>query len=94
MLTLPILHNMAFQSTPLMRGETIKALEDNLASYISIHSPHARGDQLLIRLQPLKNRFQSTPLMRGETRCARYCSCDRQISIHSPHARGDTWKAI
>ena len=34
-----------FQSTPLMRGETIVASTANWRSRISIHSPHARGDQ-------------------------------------------------
>ena len=33
-----------FQSTPLMRGETRAALEAGVIQYISIHSPHARGD--------------------------------------------------
>ena len=34
-----------FQSTPLMRGETYSDAERNTYCVISIHSPHARGDQ-------------------------------------------------
>ncbi len=34
---------------------------------ISIHSPHARGDDLLMVTVPASKSFQSTPLMRGET---------------------------
>ena len=34
-----------FQSTPLMRGETFPILQINRARDISIHSPHARGDE-------------------------------------------------
>ena len=33
-----------FQSTPLMRGETVSYDHDDRMSPISIHSPHARGD--------------------------------------------------
>ena len=36
-----------FQSTPLMRGETIAPVfSSHRISIISIHSPHARGDDL------------------------------------------------
>ena len=35
---------LAFQSTPLMRGETVKNEELKDKMSISIHSPHARGD--------------------------------------------------
>ena len=34
----------AFQSTPLMRGETDGSTENRMHERISIHSPHARGD--------------------------------------------------
>ena len=37
-----------FQSTPLMRGETMLAPSCLYAHTISIHSPHARGDFLLL----------------------------------------------
>ena len=34
-----------FQSTPLMRGETRLVIDCRTSVAISIHSPHARGDQ-------------------------------------------------
>ena len=34
---------------------------------VSIHSPHARGDQAIARFDSIQAMFQSTPLMRGET---------------------------
>ncbi len=35
----------AFQSTPLMRGETKDEMDAMRKEMISIHSPHARGDK-------------------------------------------------
>ena len=35
---------LKFQSTPLMRGETFHNHPVNVEQFISIHSPHARGD--------------------------------------------------
>ena len=37
-----------FQSTPLMRGETFVVIRTRDALAISIHSPHARGDQRML----------------------------------------------
>ena len=79
----------AFQSTPLMRGETFQIKHLLKTEYISIHSPHARGDVKLPLMRMLSSAFQSTPLMRGETvHFTRSCTICT-ISIHSPHARGD-----
>ena len=36
--------DLEFQSTPLMRGETLVGLQAAFDYLISIHSPHARGD--------------------------------------------------
>ena len=56
-----------FQSTPLMRGETVlNGLQAELDA-ISIHSPHARGDGCVSDGERDIKSFQSTPLMRGET---------------------------
>ena len=57
-----------FQSTPLMRGETLseKVNQADLLG-ISIHSPHARGDHTPLNSSDSQKKFQSTPLMRGET---------------------------
>ena len=59
-----------FQSTPLIRGETFMVNLQRLHMFISIHSPHARGDPLRVHDVP-SCRFQSTPLSRGETGVAR-----------------------
>ena len=40
---------IAFQSTPLMRGETPARVLSSSTRIISIHSPHARGDHLCPR---------------------------------------------
>ena len=77
-----------FQSTPLMRGETKKRHDLVFRHKISIHSPHARGDQyrffvrldLFISIHSPHARGDFI-LMPGERAI--------KISIHSPHARGD-----
>ena len=56
-----------FQSTPLMRGETVCRHAGRAAAHISIHSPHARGDEDKLVFELSIPAFQSTPLMRGET---------------------------
>ncbi len=78
-----------FQSTPLMRGETMSIILPGRMSLISIHSPHARGDDETPVFPPNALSFQSTPLMRGETIIMFSCAVAMVISIHSPHARGD-----
>ena len=40
----PNISGVKFQSTPLMRGETRYSERFSVAANISIHSPHARGD--------------------------------------------------
>ena len=50
-----------------MRGETLLALPEPEQLPISIHSPHARGDDRQISERGDDGKFQSTPLMRGET---------------------------
>ena len=61
---------------------------------ISIHSPHARGDEGGETMFGNATVFQSTPLTRGETCKARHALRDRRISIHSPHARGDAARGL
>ena len=56
-----------FQSTPLMRGETLSDRKIFPVSPISIHSPHTRGDQAILYIADFSVVFQSTPLTRGET---------------------------
>ena len=40
-----VAHMALFQSTPLMRGETRRRRPGGTRAQISIHSPHARGDE-------------------------------------------------
>ena len=63
----PVTAPARFQSTPLMRGETMTSANTAAACYISIHSPHARGDMRHACKSIDLPAFQSTPLMRGET---------------------------
>ena len=55
----------AFQSTPLMRGETKAALADINRQLISIHSPHARGDPLGIGHVLFSPHFNPLPSCEG-----------------------------
>ena len=78
-----------FQSTPLMRGETLLLRIASKLRFISIHSPHARGD--IHSCYHIKGfiRFQSTPLMRGET--MRKCTAFAGFLFQStPLMRGET----
>ena len=79
----------AFQSTPLMRGET--TLHHNIRMFHIYFNPlpSCEGRLAVFCLVGFDLLFQSTPLMRGETVCRTETKLDRLISIHSPHARGD-----
>ena len=60
-----------------------------ISLYISIHSPHARGDDDYAYISRISVISIHSPHARGDTHGrpdARGCIC---ISIHSPHARGD-----
>ena len=81
-----------FQSTPLMRGETLDSAKQDHSIYISIHSPHARGDLAFTSSTQSQRTFQSTPLMRGETSQARYYA-HAETFQSTPLMRGETWKA-
>ena len=77
-----------FQSTPLMRGETKALTATTVFQPISIHSPHARGDQnLSIKSFTIIISIHS-PHARGDI-FKEVVSWLAVISIHSPHARGD-----
>ena len=78
-----------FQSTPLMRGETLRWRVLFPLTSISIHSPHARGDlspQSFLRLEMY---FNPLPSCEGRPFRRFYPFKTVPISIHSPHARGD-----
>lgn len=80
---------LAFQSTPLIRGETRATMVHHIVPLISIHSPHARGDPVLATPLDAYSIFQSAPLSRGETKSIIGRDDAEHISIRSPHARGD-----
>ena len=77
-----------FQSTPLMRGETIDELRLSAAGLFQ-STPLMRGETKAAMLSQAQAAFQSTPLMRGETPLVVGSCASFAISIHSPHARGD-----
>ena len=78
-----------FQSTPLIRGETVERILDG-EDWEFQSTPLIRGETIAGHAHDFTGtEFQSTPLIRGETADssrARWCIA---ISIHSPHTRGD-----
>ena len=54
-----------FQSTPLMRGETVTVNPYCIDQSISIHSPYARGDAAIGKPQPLIIYFNPLPSCKG-----------------------------
>ena len=78
-----------FQSTPLMRGETTWEITRADIGDISIHSPHARGDENGVGTNGRPNNFNPLPSCEGRPETVPSVREDSQISIHSPHARGD-----
>ena len=79
-----------FQSTPLMRGETTSVFGFYGYTYISIHSPHARGDISAQSTSPKSSISIHSPHARGDGRRLPRGYQEPFISIHSPHARGDS----
>ena len=78
-----------FQSTPLMRGETTWEITRADIGDISIHSPHARGDENGVGTNGRPNNFNPLPSCEGRRTAPLFPRHRRDISIHSPHARGD-----
>ena len=78
-----------FNPLPSCEGRPCPAPVYFSSTFISIHSPHARGDTATAPKRAEKEKFQSTPLMRGETVIDKGRYGRGYISIHSPHARGD-----
>ena len=69
---------IVFQSTPLMRGETFPRGVYVLATNISIHSPHARGDIAPRRMRSNHRYFNPLPSCEG-----------RRVINGDDNARGD-----
>ena len=79
---------LRFQSTPPMRGATWPPVCGRTANRISIHAPHAGGDNFF---QPFFRAFRISihaPHAGGDRRNAGQ-NRRRRISIHAPHAGGD-----
>ena len=80
----------SFQSTPLMRGETLYILIKHCQSGIFQSTPLMRGEtsHAYRRREKLLISIHS-PHARGDPASDRLLSQVPRISIHSPHARGD-----
>ena len=85
--------SFAFQSTPLMRGETLAYIHLLPSNQISIHSPHARGDTTgYVDVAKIPISIHS-PHARGDDALSVF-KFTLPISIHSPHARGDSYMSF
>ena len=60
--------HLTFQSTPLMRGETVVHQTGSIISMLFQSTPLMRGETVLLLSVFWMAQFQSTPLIRGETR--------------------------
>ena len=84
------LNMQTFQSTPLMRGETLCTIGTiGMYRHISIHSPHARGDLARGTIANMIGDFNPLPSCEGRPVQWAVQEPTVFISIHSPHARGD-----
>ena len=78
-----------FQSTPLIRGATIRRVEDVVVVVISIHAPHTRSDiSIRHRLALAVHISIHAPHTRSDITLARDGTATF-ISIHAPHTRSD-----
>ena len=88
-ISLPSISAFGFQSTPLMRGETTTWRNSSAAKWISIHSPHARGDLVEHKLPLHREISIHSPHARGDCRC--YNPVLRYPKFQStPLMRGET----
>ena len=80
-----------FQSTPLMRGETLDHALDGARPKISIHSPHTRGDDFaLVQAHVLRISIHS-PHARGDPRLHAARQAWREFQS-TPLMRGETFR--
>ena len=84
---------LAFQSTPLMRGETVKNEELKDKMSISIHSPHARGDEELLDFIMRDCNFNPLPSCEGRRRVV-YATSYTSIFQSTPLMRGETKSSL
>ena len=80
-----------FQSTPLMRGATVRGYCPGDERRVSIHAPHARGDGRRGPRTAGRDVSIHAPHARGD-HARVHGGHPLIVSIHAPHARGDrTW---
>ena len=80
-----------FNSRPSCEGRQ-NALDRWMIFDVSIHAPHARGDDIGFEMLNLKG-FNSRPSCEGR-RVRPLPTTGAVVSIHAPHARGDTSEII
>ena len=78
-----------FQSTPLMRGETLLTMIINRYYNISIHSPHARGDLERLTTDAEKRHFNPLPSCEGRPKSFALTATVR-VFQSTPLMRGET----
>ena len=82
-----------FNPLPSHEGRRQISVGFNDCFFISIHSPHTRGDPLIDKIAALEAISIRSPHARGDrSRISR--SLEQTISIHSPHTRGDVQDAL
>ena len=78
-----------FQSTPLMRRETCGFIQITLLLSISIHSPHARGDDVGDHESGYRRYFNPLPSCEGRRKWCRHEWPPEQFQS-TPLMRGET----
>ena len=78
-----------FQSTPPMRRATLPSPALRLVIPVSIHAPHAEGDDEPLALVQLDQVSIHAPHAEGDAVAAQHVEPVR-VSIHAPHAEGDS----
>ena len=86
------LSSVRFQSTPLIRGETIQSESNANQLQISIHSPHTRGDPRQCRLHHNPRYFNPLPSYEGRPEGAA-ASVGDALFQSTPLIRGETGAA-
>ena len=84
-------HNILFQSTPLMRGETVFKMKIATINNISIHSPHARGDKKRDTAHVRTNDFNPLPSCEGRLGMRFSHFSAMSIFQSTPLMRGETY---
>ena len=78
-----------FQSTPPMRRATVADRTDGRGPDVSIHAPHAEGDQSAEGRDLGGQVSIHAPHAEGDGSAGRLAEGHHQVSIHAPHAEGD-----